>query len=142
MDNDHDILEAELRRNFMADLEPFIETIPGKGDARYIPHGVIRSLLLVAAAESRFSYDWHVDVIEHPDGWLATGTLSLDWPVIVDGKPWNRVQVHQDVSTIEQDPATASSRLFCRCVAFSTGLGLQAWDPRGWAMARARLTDS
>lgn len=126
--------ENDIRRDFLADLGSFIEELPPHG-ASYIPHGVIRALLLVQATHG-FTYDWHVEVHELPDGWMATGTLEIGWPVMHNGTMTHRRQAYSDVSAIERDPATASSRLFCRCVAFATGLGLQAWSPRGWAMAK------
>ena len=111
------------REKLRVDLSKFIETIPGKGQARYIPHGVIRSLLVRAGLD----YDWTVDTFVVEKGWQARGELTVRWE---DGKTTRFC----DVSDVEDGPATASSRLFVRCVAFATGLVLQAWEPRAVAL--------
>lgn len=102
-----------------ADLSAWIQQIPGKGQADYVPHGVIRALLI----KSGLDYDWTVDTFVVEGGWQARGELTIRWD---DGT----TQRFCEISDIEQGPATASSRLFVRCVAFATGLGLQAWEPK------------
>jgi len=50
-----------------ADLSAFIQQIPGKGQADYVPHGVIRALLI----KSGLDYDWTVDTFNVEGGWQA-----------------------------------------------------------------------
>lgn len=102
-----------------ADLSAFVKTKGGGSGgfaADYIPHGILRALLIRAGLD----YDWDVVVEKVGNEWRASGTIVIRWD---DGT----VQTMTETSDLDGGPADASSRCFARAVAFATGLGLDLW---------------